>query len=228
MSRYVEVMAIVEGSTEETFINRILAPYLSHRNIGMRATQVSKPGEKGGDVKFSRVKNDIRLHLKQRPDTIVATFLDYYGIKEWPGLESIPSNPTPSQIESMLCTSTMSEMKSFLHSMAIEHRFIPFFIIHEFETLLFSSPEILASGIGISKGEVDKTISQFHGDVERINNSKETAPSKRLEGWRPRYRKIGTGIPIAERIGIDQMRACVPLFNEWLSRIEATTEYEWI
>ena len=49
MSRYVEVMAIVEGSTEETFINRILAPYLSHRNIGMRATQVSKPGEKGGD-----------------------------------------------------------------------------------------------------------------------------------------------------------------------------------
>ena len=66
MSRYVEVMAIVEGSTEETFINRILAPYLSHRNIGMRATQVSKPGEKGGDVKFSRVKNDIRLHLKQR------------------------------------------------------------------------------------------------------------------------------------------------------------------
>ena len=133
MSRYVEVMAIVEGSTEETFINRILAPYLSHRNIGMRATQVSKPGEKGGDVKFSRVKNDIRLHLKQRPDTIVATFLDYYAIKEWPGLESIPSNPSPSQIESILCVSTMSEMKSFLHGMTIEHRFIPFFIIHEFE-----------------------------------------------------------------------------------------------
>ena len=122
----------------------------------------------------------------------------------------------------------MSEMKKYLPGMTIEHRFFPFFIIHEFETLLFSNPEILANGIGISKCEVDKTISQFHGDIERINNSRKTAPSKRIEGWMPQYRKIGTGIPIAERIGIDQMRACVPLFNEWLSKIEAATEYERI
>ena len=50
MNRYAEAIAIVEGATEEKFINSILAPYLGYRNIGMHATQVSKPGQKGGDV----------------------------------------------------------------------------------------------------------------------------------------------------------------------------------
>ena len=86
MNRYAEAIAIVEGATEEKFINGILAPYLGYRNIGMRATQVSKPDQKGGDVKFVKVRNDIIRHLKQREDTIVTLFLDYYGLAEWPGV----------------------------------------------------------------------------------------------------------------------------------------------
>lgn len=46
MSDYIEIMAIVEGKTEQIFIESILAPYLGYRNIGMYATQVSKPGQK--------------------------------------------------------------------------------------------------------------------------------------------------------------------------------------
>ncbi len=51
----------------------------------MHATQVSKPGQKGGDVKFVKVRNDIIRHLKQREDTIVTLFLDYYGLAECRG-----------------------------------------------------------------------------------------------------------------------------------------------
>jgi len=82
MNNYIEVIVIVEGKTEQTFIESILAPYLGLKYIGMRATQVSKPGQKGGDVKFTRVKKDVRNHLKQRRDTYISTFVDYYGIKE--------------------------------------------------------------------------------------------------------------------------------------------------
>jgi len=74
MSSDINVIAIVEGKTEQVFIEKILAPYLGDRNIGIRATQVSKPGQKGGDVRFARAKNDIRNHLKQRPDIYVTTF----------------------------------------------------------------------------------------------------------------------------------------------------------
>ncbi|MGI6657283.1 MAG: DUF4276 family protein [Desulfobulbus sp.] len=68
MSDFIEVIAIVEGKTEEIFINSLLKPYLAEKKIFMTPTQVSKPGQKGGDVRFERVKRDIENHLKQRAD----------------------------------------------------------------------------------------------------------------------------------------------------------------
>ena len=219
MNRYAEAIAIVERATEEKFINSILALYLGYRNIRMHATQVPKPEQEGGDVKFVKVRNDIIRHLKQREDTIVTLFLDYYGLAEWPGLDSIPMNSSPAQIEQILVSNTMNGIKELLPDIPIKHRFIPFFVVHEFETLLFSDTEILADGLNIRKERIDDVIIQFSGDLERINNSRETAPSKRLEQWFPSYKKTVTGIPIAERIGVDQMRNSVPLFDAWLKAI---------
>ena len=79
MNDYIEVIAIVEGKTEQDFIKNILSPYLSVRNVFIKATQVSKPGSKGGDVKYSRVVNDIENHLKQRSNTIITTMLGNSG-----------------------------------------------------------------------------------------------------------------------------------------------------
>lgn len=220
MNNYATVMAIVEGATEENFINTILAPYLSYKNIWMHATQISKPGQKGGDVRFDRVKNDIMRHLKQRKDTIVTLFLDFYGLTEWPGLESVSFNSSPAQIEQILCYATKLEIKGFLPDVDVEGRFIPFFIVHEFETLLFSNSAVLADGLGIKKERIDKTLREFNGDLERINNSRETAPSKRIEKWMPSYKKTVNGIPIAAKIGVEQMRRSVPLFDEWITKIE--------
>lgn len=228
MSRYLDVVAIVEGATEEIFIKTILAPYLGYRNIGIHATQVSKSGQKGGDVRFDRVQNDILRHLKQRADTIVTLFLDYYGIADWPGLNLIHANFTPSQIEQTLKDSTMIKIKELLPDIPIEHRFVPFFVVHEFETLLFSNPETLANGLGVSKDLIEDTINQFKGNLERINNSKETAPSKRLAKWMPTYKKTVTGIPIAKEIGVDQMRSSVPQFDKWLSLLESAANFEWL
>jgi hypothetical protein len=45
MRNYIEVVAIVEGKTEQIFIEKIVAPYLGHKKIGVRATQISKPGQ---------------------------------------------------------------------------------------------------------------------------------------------------------------------------------------
>ena len=220
MNNYATVMAIVEGATEENFINTILALYLSYKNIWMHATQISKPGQKGGDVRFDRVKNDIMRHLKQRKDTIVTLFLDFYGLAEWPGLESVSLNSSPAQIEQILCYATKLEIKGFLPDVDVEGRFIPFFIVHEFETLLFSNSAVLAEEIGIKKERIDKTLREFNGDLERINNSRETAPSKRIEKWMPSYKKTVNGIPIAAKIGVEQMRRSVPLFDEWITKIE--------
>jgi hypothetical protein len=69
MNKSVEIVALVEGNTEQIFIQNLVLPYLAPRGIYITPIQISKPGQKGGDVKFPRVQNDIGMHLKQRSDT---------------------------------------------------------------------------------------------------------------------------------------------------------------
>ena len=145
----------------------------------MSATQVSKPGQKGGDVKFTRVQKDIGLHLKQRSDTYVSTLVDYYGTNEWPGLDKIQDNASPTQIAEMLYRETKSEVISLFSEQRAEQRFIPYIAMHEFEALLFSDAEILANKLKISASIVEAVLFEC-GFPEAINNSLQTAPSKRL------------------------------------------------
>ena len=178
MSSYFEVYAIVEGKTEQIFIEEILAPYLGAREIGIHATQVSKKGQKGGDVHFSRVKNDLGLHLKQRCNTYVTTFIDYYATKEWPGFERLSPNFRPAQIAQVINDATKKEVISLFSEQKADRRFIPFVAVHEFEALLFSDTQILAEQLKIDESKIAKVISKCGGSPEAINNHPLTAPSK--------------------------------------------------
>lgn len=221
MSRYIEVIAIVEGKTEQIFIEKVLAPYLGYKNIGVRATQVSKPGQKGGDVRFSRVRKDLGLHLKQRSDTYVTTLIDYYGTKEWPGLELASTQASPAQIAKIINEATKEQVVSLFPDQQADRRFIPFVAVHEFEALLFSDTRILANQLGVHESTVEAVIAEC-GSPEAINNSPRTTPSKRLDAWsaNKRFLKTTMGITIAEAIGIDRMRSKCPLFDTWLRIFE--------
>ena len=48
MSNYIEGMAIVEGKTEQVFIELILQPYLATKSIYISATQVSNTKRESG------------------------------------------------------------------------------------------------------------------------------------------------------------------------------------
>jgi len=221
MSNYIEVIAIVEGKTEQVFIEKILAPYLGHKNIGIRATQASKPGQKGGDVRFSRVKRDLEGHLKQRSDTYVTTFIDYYGTKEWPGIDSVPPQACPEIIAKTVNDATKEKVVTLFSAQQADRRFIPFIAVHEFEALLFSDVEILSVQLGVEAPEISAVISAC-GSPEAINNNPQTAPSKRLSAWctNGTFLKTTTGISVAEKIGIEKMREQCPLFNGWLATFE--------
>lgn len=182
MNNCIEIMAIVEGKTEEIFINLLLQPYLAKKNIFIYATQVSKPGEKGGDVRFIRVKRDLELHLKQRTDTYITILVDYYGTQDWPGLDNIPLQTTPAQIAQIVNHATKAEVIGLFADQQAERRFIPYMAIHEFESLLFSDSSAIATELAISKTDVDSVVTACK-EPEAINNSPQTAPSKRLDRW---------------------------------------------
>ena len=70
---------------------------------------------------------------------------------------------------------------------------------------------------------MDKVLAEC-GSPEQINNSPETAPSKRLEKWNGQYGKTTDGIAIAAAIGIVRMREKCPLFDAWLCALERKAE----
>jgi hypothetical protein len=222
MSDFITVIAIVEGKTEEIFINSLLKPYLDQKMVFITATQVTKPGQKGGDVCFERVKKDLENHLKQRVDTYVTTLVDFYGVREWPGIDLVPANASPARIAEIVNDATYTTVVKLFAKQEADRRFIPYMAIHEFEALLFSDSASLATELDIAEEKVTTVLNEC-GEPEAINNSPVTAPSKRLDGWsrNGKFPKTTTGIAVARSIGIQKMREQCPLFDAWLQRFEA-------
>ncbi len=222
-NKIIEIVAIVEGQTEQIFIRDIITPFLATKNIFLTPIILSKPGQKGGDVKFSRAKNDIERHLKQRPDTFLTLFIDYYGIRKgWPGRD-IPQDEKRAlstyQKAQRVNDATMYEVCQLFDDYGPDRRFIPFIAMYEFEALLFSDSHILAEKLQVSKKQIDNILNEC-GEPENINDSPISAPSKRLESLSNRFKKTTTGITIAKEIGLQKIRAKCPIFNEWITKIE--------
>jgi hypothetical protein len=220
VSNFVEIMAIVEGRTEQIFIQDMVGPFLATQGIYMRPVLISKPGQKGGDVKFARAKNDIGLHLKQRKDTFLTLFVDYYGLKsDWPGREEAKTKSLPGEKAEVINNATKDQVNALFADYDSDRRFIPYICIHEFEALLFSEPAILASRLHVPQKRIDKILSECKAP-EKIDDSPDSAPSKRLESLSDRFKKTTTGIAVAKAIGLPKIRAKCPVFDAWLTEVE--------
>ncbi|MCP4265361.1 MAG: DUF4276 family protein [Candidatus Brocadiaceae bacterium] len=220
MSNYAEIVVLAEGPTEKIFIADMVAPYLAtEHSVFMTPIIISKPGEKGGDVRFARVKNDIELHLKQRMNTYLTLFVDYYGIKgDWPGLVEAKRQSKPNMKAEKINTATKVKVDSLFKTFGSDRRFIPYVSMHEFEALLFSESQKAAELLHVPKHKIDEIISEC-GEPENIDDSPMSAPSKRLENLSDRFKKTSTGIAIAKAIGLAKMREHCPLFNTWLTNV---------
>lgn len=216
----IEVYVICEGVTEQTFIREVLAPEMSAKGIHLHPALIGKPGHKGGDIRFERAKTDICNFLKQRSDTCVSTFMDYFRLeKSWPGNEDIPQNISADKKAQRVENATLKEIERTLGDIDVTRRFIPYIQMYEFEALLFSNAGILAEGIRVDAGCIE-SILQECGEPEEINDGADTAPSKRLKLLRKDYRKVGMGTEISKKIGISAIRDKCRHFDAWLRRLE--------
>ena len=216
-----EVYLVVEGATEQLFVELILAPYCAVHGVYLHPTQVPKKGAKGGDVRFARVKTCVGNFLKQRSDTRVGTFFDYYGLKDWPSLDEVRTAQglSTAAIEKRLNDSAAAELTREFPLLNVADRFVPFIAVHEFEALLFSDATLLASSLGIDVALIDETL-RVYGSPEAINTRPDKIPSRQIANWLDgRYIKTVQGVAIADKIGIDKMRAACPNFDDWLNRL---------
>ena len=99
--------------------------------------------------------------------------------------------------------------------------------MHEFETLLFSDIDaIVGEFFDLDDDRLRDTILKDinnYDNIELINDSKETAPSKRLDRYtNGEYckRKTSASVNILKQIGIDRLRKQCKHFSDWLDKIE--------
>ena len=221
---------IVEGQTEEAFVNEILAPELGANSVFVfahRITTKRKHGRawRGGLLTWNHVVTDLILWMKEDfgPDIRFTTMLDYYALpRDFPGYADPPGTDTARKIAS-LEDAMVGDLVTRLPEFRVAERFIPYIQRHEFEALLFSDPSAFDAaypGDAQGMGKIESIRTQF-GTPEDINDGSETAPSKRIGAiWRD-YKKPVAGLLIARRIGLSTMRQSCPHFARWLSKLEA-------
>ena len=223
MSSYAEVVVLVEGPTEQRFVNQLLAPYMAERSVHLIPIILDKPGERGGDVKFARARNDIERHLKQRSNTWVTLLVDYYGIRrDWPGYKESKRQTVHARKAEIMNRATADEVQRLFPEQNRNRRFIPYVSMYEIEALYFSDPACLAKMLEVKQRNIDAILAEC-GEPEQIDDHSTKAPSKRLEALSARFKKTSTGVAIAKKIGIPKMRSACPLFNAWLERLESLT-----
>ena len=221
---YKEVIVLVEGQTENIFIETVLKPFLQTDNIYLTPTILSKPGQRGGDVKFNRAKGEIRNHLKQRNDTWVTTMVDYYGLdKNWPGYSEAQNKNTNADKAKTIKTATLEGISELCKKDKLnERRFIPYFSMHEFEALLFSDVDTLSQKLIIDLKKIRKIVKNY-GGPESINNNKNTCPSAQIKKLKRDFRKTTIGIDIIKAIGVEKISQACPLFGGWIGEIKSKT-----
>lgn len=216
---------LCEGQTEERFVKEVLSPYLRQFNIYPKPILLltsKKKNARGGMLSYSQAKRDITILQKQFRDNtsehhMFTTMFDYYALPDdFPGVEeSIEIQDVRDRI-------------SFLEDKFVEDMgsgtFIPYIQLHEFEALLFVDIIKLQTEYPLSIAKIRrlKNETDIYGDPEMINNSPDTAPSKRIIAALAQdyhYNKVQSGATVTSSIGIDALLKNCRHFKEWIEHI---------
>lgn len=217
-----EVIVFAEGPTEEQFIKRVVAQLFHSNQVFLKPQTLNTSQDaKGGAVNFDRLKFNARNTLRQKPDTILTTFLDLYALDT-----SFPGFAKAKQHTDVYARTEILE--TALHEAIVEHigcrteRFIPHIQPYEFEGLLFSDVNALI----LTEPSWNRYLAKLQAvradfdSPEHINDGYETKPSKRLENiLQPKYKKTRHGPLAAEKITLAIMEQECTHFRGWMDKL---------
>ncbi len=214
------VYIVVEGQTEQEFVNSVISPYLQEFGI-LSVTPVlvrtSRTG-RGGMVSYSHLANTIKpLLMSEKSDYIVTTFIDFFRLPhDMPHYEDCMKKP--GKIEQI------QSLEAAIDEAIDDRRFFSYIQLHEFEALLFSSNKGFEYYFSEELAAKTASIISSYDNPEDINTSPEGAPSKRLLAIKSDYNKVLEGNLIALEIGIKSILEKCPRFAEWIKTIIEKSE----
>ncbi len=203
----------VEGPTEEEFVKTVLLDHLRPMAIEIQPVLIGRArtsDKGGGNVTIDRLASEM-ASLYRSFDT-VTSLVDFYGFRDKGGR-------TVQELENDLHI----EVGNRIGGSWNETKVFPYVQQYEFEGLLFADVEAFGGLIDVPDESV-VALRRIRGQFrtpEDINDDPNMAPSKRIVGAIPRFRKSVHGPQVAETMGLESMRAECPRFNEWVSRLES-------
>jgi len=210
-------LVLVEGYTEERFVKDVLQEHFWTLNLSLTptllVTKTVKDGAdfRGGVTTFKKFANDVRRLLQGAGDALVTTCLDYDGLPvDFPGMATRPADKAGAHV---------AQIEQAIAAHFADPRFLPYLAFHEFEALLFASPDELPKAMtDMSKQAQFQAIRESYPtpeDIDEVN-----WPSKRIVSLFRAYRKALHRPLVAKRIGLERLRAECPHFAAWISKLE--------
>ena len=218
---------IVEGQTEEAFVNTVLSPHLATVGViaDARCVEFSRRRQhlfRGGVRQYAKLRADLWRWIRQdsKPDAYFTTMVDLYGLDrledEFPGYDQAERYHDPHQ-RVIALERSMAEDVDY-------HRFIPYLQLHEYEALLFADPAKLDWQFSEHEDAIARLqhVREGFETPEHIDDGSETAPSKRIIREIPEYehQKVSAGPIVAGKIGLAVLRRECRHFNDWLRVLE--------
>ncbi|MDR0730965.1 MAG: DUF4276 family protein [Treponema sp.] len=220
----IRVYIVTEGQTETNFVKTVLVPHFQIFDITLVPfTVVTKNDKKtgrqykGGISHYQKAKRDILkcMTYTKNPSVYVSTFFDFYRLPaDFPGYIDAQRINDPYQKVEFLEKSLQDDIRKNGPS------FLPYLSLHEFEALLFSNIDVIEEHFfDRDVTSLTDTVSQYQ-NPELINNGEQTSPSKRILQCVPEYIKPTDGVKIAQKIGLDALRAKCGHFDNWIGKLE--------
>lgn len=214
------LLMLVEGQSEEIFVNQTLAPHLA--GYGVYAQPIllwtkrmaSGGGFRGGTSHWGQIRKNL-LPLVRDSNAWVTTLLDFYGLPDdMPGY--------PEALQPGHARDRVVGLQARLAADINHPRFIPFLALHEFEAWVFCNPDALAQHFGRADlaDKVAQALAQA-GEPELMNHGKDTHPKARLRAMATGYKETADGPTLMNKIGLETIRKACPHFAAWLGRLEA-------
>ncbi len=211
------VYVYCEGQTEESFINNLLVPYFANRDIWLYPIVCSTKRTltkkyKGGVSDYQKIKNELTILCKSHKHEIVTTMFDYYAM---------PTNTPMIDCEEPDLYARIEKIEGAITADIGQDNCFFNLSLHEFEGLLFSNPNSFRQIASEKVVAQIQAVKDTFSSPEFINNSPETAPSKRLEQIIQGYSKakVTNGTILSHDMGIDIILKNCKHFSDWIKRI---------
>ncbi|RYY39032.1 MAG: DUF4276 family protein [Chitinophagaceae bacterium] len=212
-----KIILICEGPTEQEFCDKVLRPHFD--NLGIEIEYPIILHSNGGIVKWQHLVTQINLHHAADSTAHITTFIDYYGIEVHHNFPDWALAHAEADKNARMVI-LEAGMKNSLNG-AAQTQFIPYIQLHEFEALILSDRTAFDRYYAPEEFNAAALTAICSNPPESVNSGRTTAPSKRLEANITVFDKVTDGAELSLLIGLTNIRAACPRFNNWIANLEA-------